>query len=143
MGVHGGEWRVHASAVDDIEVIVDALTWLGGDDSEVSTQKEKSTLGAPMNIIIAKMTAKQTIISLGKLRRRSIEEILDSGVDSLIDDDKNLHLRLSLEALSRGGAEMSRTKGEMVAKGKFKLEVYPGQSANQVAVGILEGLIGR
>ena len=77
MGVHGGEWRVHASAVDDIEVIVDALTWLGGDDSEVSTQKEKSTLGAPMNIIIAKMTAKQTIISLGKLRRRSIEEILD------------------------------------------------------------------
>jgi len=143
MGVHGGEWRVHASAVDDIEVIVDALTWLGGDDSEVSTQKEKSTLGAPMNIIIAKMTAKQTIISLGKLRRRSIEEILDSGVDSLIDDDKNLHLRLSLETLSRGGAEMSRTKGEMVAKGKFKLEVYPGQSANQVAVGILEGLIGR
>ena len=143
MGVHGGEWRVHASAVDDIEVIVDALTWLGGDDSEVSTQKEKSTLGAPMNIIIAKMSAKQTIISLGKLRRRSIEEILDSGVDSLIDDDKNLHLRLSLETLSRGGAEMSRTKGEMVAKGKFKLEVYPGQSANQVAVGILEGLIGR
>ena len=143
MGVHGGEWRVHASAVDDIEVIVDALTWLGGDDSEVSTQKEKSTLGAPMNIIIAKMTAKQTIISLGKLRRRSIEEILDSGVDSLIDDDKNLHLRLSLETLSRGRAEMSRAKGEMVVKGKFKLEVYPGQSANQVAVGILEGLIGR
>ena len=64
-------------------------------------------------------------------------------MDSLIDDDKNLHLRLSLETLSRGRAEMSRAKGEMVVKGKFKLEVYPGQSANQVAVGILEGLIGR
>ncbi len=48
VSVHRGEWRVHASAVDDIRIIEDSLVWLCGDGVTISTKKEKSTLGAPM-----------------------------------------------------------------------------------------------
>ena len=61
MSVHRGEWRVHASAVDDIRVIEDSLAWLCGDGVRISTQEEKSTLGAPMYTISAIMTAKQSM----------------------------------------------------------------------------------
>ena len=141
MSVHRGEWRVHASAVDDIRVIEDSLAWLCGDGVSISTQKEKSTVGATMYTISTSMTAKQSIYSLGRLERVSIEEILDSGVESRIDEDKFLHLRIDLAALSRGKGEVSLDKDKMVAKGRFKLEVYPGQSAHEVARSIFEGLI--
>ena len=143
MSVHRGEWRVHASAVDDIRVIEDSLTWLCGDGVSISTQKEKSTLGAPMYTISSSMTAKQSMLSLGKLQRQSIERILESGVDMRIDEDKFLHLRIDLAALSMGEGQVSLDKDKMVAKGRFKLEVYPGQSANEVAKSIFEGLIGK
>ena len=143
MSVHRGEWRVHASAVDDIRVIEDSLTWLCGDGVSVFTQKEKSTLGAPMYTISSSMTAKQSMLSLARLQRQSIEKILESGVDSRIDEDKFLHLRIDLAALSMGKGQVSLDKDTMVAKGRFKLEVYPGQSANEVAKSIFEGLIGK
>jgi len=143
MSIHRGEWRVHASAVDDIRVIEDSLTWLCGDKVSISTQKEKSTLGAPMYTISSSMTAKQSMFSLGKLQRQSIERILESGVDMRIDEDKFLHLRIDLAALSMGMGRVSLDKDTMVAKGRFKLEVYPGQSANEVAKSIFEGLIGK
>ena len=143
MSVHRGEWRVHASAIDDIRVIEDSLTWLCGDGVSISTQKEKSTLGAPMYTISSSMTAKQSLFSLGRLQRQSIERILESGVDSRIDEDKFLHLRIDLAALSMGKGQVSLDKDTMVAKGRFKLEVYPGQSANEVAKSIFEGLIGK
>ena len=141
MSVHRGEWRVHASAVDDIRVIEDSLAWLCGDGVSISTQKEKSTIGATMYTISTSMTAKQSMYSLGRLERVSIEEILETGVESRIDEDKFLHLRIDLAALSRGKGEVSLDKDKMVAKGRFKLEVYPGQSAHEVAMSIFEGLI--
>ena len=42
MSVHRGEWRVHASAVDNIRVIEDSLAWLCGDGVIISTREEKS-----------------------------------------------------------------------------------------------------
>ena len=143
MSVHRGEWRVHASAVDDIRVIEDSLAWLCGDGVRISTQEEKSTLGAPMYTIFTSMTTKQSLFSLGRLERDSIEEILDSGLESRIDEDKFLHLRICLGALTRGKVEVSYDKDRTVAKGKFKLKVYPGETEYEVARGIFEGLIEK
>tara|TARA_Y100000768_G_scaffold351132_1_gene301829 strand:- start:233 stop:517 length:285 start_codon:yes stop_codon:yes gene_type:complete len=94
-----------------------------------------------MYIISVNMTAKQTMFSLGRLDRVSIERILDSGLESMIDEDKYLHLRIDLAALSKGKGEVTLDKDTMVVKGRFKLEVYPGQSAYEVARSIFEGLI--
>ena len=143
MSVHRGEWRVYASAVDDLRVIEDSLEWLGGEGVSVSSQKEKSTLGAPMYTISTSMTTKQSLFSLGRLQRDSIEEILDSGLESRIDEDKFLHLRICLGALTRGEVEVCYDKDRAIAKGKFKLKVYPGQLANEVARNIFEGLIEK
>ena len=143
MSVHRGEWRVYASAVDDLRVIEDSLAWLGGDGSSVSSQKEKSTLGAPMYTVSLTMTTKQSLFSLGRLERDSIEKILDSGLESRIDEDKFLHLRICLGSLTRGKVEVCYDKDRAVAKGKFKLKVYPGQLENEVARGIFEGLVGK
>ena len=139
MSVHRGEWRVHASAVDDIRVIEDSLAWLCGDEVDISTQKEKSTLGAPMYTISANMTAKQSRFSLKRLESESITQILDLGLESRIDHDKYLHLRLDLEALAMGKVQVSLDKDTTIVKGKFKLEVYPGQAAAGVARNLLEG----
>ena len=106
MSVHRGEWRVHASAVDDIRIIEDSLVWLCGDGVTISTQKEKSTLGAPMYTISANMTAKQSMFSLGRLERVSIEGILDSGLESRIDEDKlpSLEDRFGCTVQGEGGS---------------------------------------
>ena len=133
MSVHRGEWRVHASAVDDIQVIEDSLAWLCGDGVKVSTRRENSTLGAPMYTISANMTAKQSRFSLSRLESQSINQILELGLESKIDQDKFLHLRIDLAALTRGKARVSQDRDTMIAKGKFKLEVYPGQVAYKVA----------
>ncbi len=138
MGLHGGEWRIHASAVDESKVIVDALSWLSGGGSEIITDKENSTLGAPMQTISVKMRGKQARLSLGMLEKESLREILENDLDKRIDDDKFLHIRLSLDRLVQGIGALSLNKDEPVAKGKFKLEVYPGQEA----IGVAEKLLG-
>lgn len=140
MSMHRGEWRVHASAVDDICVIEDSLAWLCGDRESVSTKNDKSALGAPMYTISASMNSKQSLFSMGRLETSSIDEILESGLESRIDEDNFLHLRIDLASLTMGRAAVSFDKHSMVAKGRFKLEVYPGQSAYEVARNMLEGL---
>ncbi len=141
MGLHGGEWRIHASAVDECEVIEDAVSWLSGGSSEISVHKEKSALGAPMQTISVKMKGKQALSSLARLENESLVSIIENGLDGRVDEDKFLHVRLKLERLVQGRGVLSQDSHESVAKGKFKLEVYPGQDSIEVAEKLLMGLI--
>jgi len=143
MSLHGGEWRIHASAVDEVNVIEDALSWLSGGLSEIITQKENSTLGAPMQTISVKMKGKQALSSLARMENESLVSMLEKGLPNRVDEDKFLHVRLSLGKLVQGQGVISQNSDEPVAKGKFKLEVYPGQKANEVAEDLLIGLIGE
>tara|TARA_B100001250_G_scaffold20986_2_gene17759 strand:- start:4779 stop:5249 length:471 start_codon:yes stop_codon:yes gene_type:complete len=143
MGLHGGEWRIHASAVDECNVIEDSLIWLSGGTSEIVVHKEKSTLGAPMQTIGVKMKGKQALSSLGRLENESLVSMIDNGLDRRVDEDKFLHVRLKLERLVQGQGVISDNSQESVAKGKFKLEVYPGQDSVEVAENLLLGLIGE
>ncbi len=141
MSLHGGEWRIHASAVDESKVIAEALSWLSGGESEIIVHKENSTLGAPMQTISVKMKGKQALLSLGMLEKESLRIILENGLDERIDDDKFLHIRLSLGRLVQGIGVLSMNKDDPVAKGKFKLEVYSGQEPIDVAEKLLGLLI--
>tara|TARA_B110000014_G_scaffold262336_2_gene256072 strand:- start:1230 stop:1520 length:291 start_codon:yes stop_codon:yes gene_type:complete len=91
-----------------------------------------------MQTISVKMRGKQARLSLGMLEKESLREILENDLDKRIDDDKFLHIRLSLDRLVQGIGALSLNKDEPVAKGKFKLEVYPGQEA----IGVAEKLLG-
>ena len=143
MGLHGGEWRIHASAVDEWKVIEDAVSWLSGGSSEIVVHKEKSTLGAPMQTISVKMKGKQALSSLARLENESLVSMLENGLGDRVDEDKFLHVRLKLERLVQGKGVVSQDSHETVAKGKFKLEVYPGQDSIEVAENLLMGLLGE
>ena len=72
MGLHGGSWRVHASAVDDMELITESVKWLCGLKDGVSVNKVKSALGATMYTIECKMGAKHARNSLGRINGDSL-----------------------------------------------------------------------
>jgi len=143
MSLHGGEWRIHASAVDDGKVIEDSLNWLSGGKSKIMIHKENSTMGAPMQTISVKMKAKAALSSLEMLEKESLSSMLENGLGSRVDEDKFLHIRLSLGLVVQGRAVISRRKEEPVVKGKFKLEVYPGSESIEVAEDLLIRLIGE
>ena len=133
MSLHGGVWRVHASAVDDLELISDSLKWLSDDIEGVNTERIKSALGAPMYCIECRMNSKKARESLGKIGQDSLNSLLSSGIGLKIDEDKVLHIRLDLGSLVRGKPVLARESGVSVVKGRFKLEVYPGQDASTIA----------
>ena len=96
-----------------------------------------------MKTISVKMKGKQAQSSLKRVEKESIDSLLENGIGSRVDEDKFLHIRLRLDRLVQGIAVISQNPDEPVAKGKFKLEVYPGQESNEVAEDFLIGLIGE
>jgi RNA binding exosome subunit len=136
--IHGGLWRVHASAVDDITLITDSLGWLCGDKDGVQVQRIKSALGAPMYCLECKMSAKVAKKSLRKIDSVSLLEWLSQGLQSRIDEDKVLHIRVGLEGLVMGTPFVIRSRNYGVVKGNFKLEVYPGQNPHDIAVNLIK-----
>ena len=86
MSLHGGEWRIHASAVDETRVIEDSLSWLCEGLSEIVVKKENSTLGAPMQTISVKMKGREALSSLAKVEAfREAEQYLVIDPDECID----------------------------------------------------------
>ena len=140
MSLHGGTWKVHASALDNEDVIRDALDWLSDGQAEITTENYKSALGAPMSTIIAKMNGKRAKKSFGKMGQEVIAELLENGIEGRIDEQKVLHLRLGLAELTNGEVKIVTTSFEPIVKGLFKLEVYPGETPSEVAVEFLEGI---
>jgi len=140
MSLHGGTWKVHASALDNEDVIRDALDWLSDGQAEITTENYKSALGAPMSTIVAKMNGKKAKKSFGKMGQEVISELLENGIEDRIDEQKVLHLRLGLAELTSGEVKIATTSSEPIVKGLFKLEVYPGETPAEVAVGFLEGV---
>lgn len=141
MSLHGGEWRIHTSSVDDFELITESLEWLSGEESEIIIENEKSALGAPMKTIWVKMKSKYSKKSLQRLEKSSLIQLLEGGLSRRIDEHKFLHIRISLEKLVRGMATVDYDQGDAIVKGKFKLEVYPGQKAIDIAEELVAGLI--
>ena len=141
MALHGGAWRVHASAVDDVELIADSIKWLCGGDEGIMVKRGKSALGAPMYTIECKMKPRIAMHSLERINSESLSSMLDFGLASQIDNDKILHIRIDLDSLVRGEAIVVRNNLGPVAKGRFKLEVYPGQDPASVAERLIEKLV--
>ncbi len=141
MGIHGGEWRVHASAIDDVALITESIKWLSGEGDNVSQKREKSAHGAQMHSIVAKMNSKRGKDSLSRVSKDSLFHILDSDIKKLIDDDKVLHIRIDLGRLVGGDAVIVEDSKNPVAKGRFKLEVYPGQDVSSVATKLIEEIL--
>ena len=139
MSLHSVSWRIHCSAMDDLEIIQSAMKQLSAVNSEVSWEKSKSYHGSPQTIlemrINNKKNAKQSLELLG---RSLLNQLVENGIESQIDDDKNLHIRLSLSSLVAGKLRLAEgSEWTSAVKGKYKIESYPGQDPSEVLLELI------
>jgi len=145
MGLHSARWRVHASAVDDVSLIEQGLRWLTGEGCEVNMEKGKSWHGSEQTIIEASISGrKASAYSLSRLGGEGLRNLLENGISNRLDEDKVLHIRISLAELVCGEVTIvSDDSSEATAKGRFKVESYPGQEVESVATGLIHELIEK
>ena len=139
MSLHSVSWRIHCSAMDDLEIIQSAMKQLSAVNSEVSWEKSKSYHGSPQTIlemrINNKKNAKQSLELLG---RSLLNQLVENGIESQIDDDKNFHIRLSLSSLVAGKLRLAEgSEWTSAVKGKYKIESYPGQDPGEVLLELI------
>ena len=139
MSLHSVSWRIHCSAMDDLEIIQSAMKQLSAVNSEVSWEKSKSYHGSPQTIlemrINNKKNAKQSLELLGK---SLLNQLVGNGIESQIDDDKNFHIRLSLSSLVAGKLRLAEgSEWTSAVKGKYKIESYPGQDPSEVLLELI------
>tara|TARA_B000000557_G_scaffold245508_1_gene227906 strand:- start:492 stop:881 length:390 start_codon:yes stop_codon:yes gene_type:complete len=125
--------------MDDLEIIQSAMKQLSAVNSEVSWEKSKSYHGSPQTIlemrINNKKNAKQSLELLG---RSLLNQLVENGIESQIDDDKNLHIRLSLSSLVAGKLRLAEgSEWTSAVKGKYKIESYPGQDPGEVLLELI------
>ena len=134
MGLHSATWRIHASAVDDLNLLKESLRWLTGDDCNLTVEKDKSWHGSKQTVLEAATKRKKTALkALAKLGDEALERLLDEGISRRIDDEKVMHVRIRLSNLARGEIVLiSEDDTVSVAKGQFKIESYPGNEPSDV-----------
>ena len=125
--------------MDDLEIIQSAMKQLSAVNSEVSWEKSKSYHGSPQTIlemrINNKKNAKQSLELLG---RSLLNQLVENGIESQIDDDKNFHIRLSLSSLVAGKLRLAEgSEWTSAVKGKYKIESYPGQDPGEVLLELI------
>ena len=125
--------------MDALEIIQSSMKQLSAVNSEVSWEKSKSYHGSPQTIlemrINNKKNAKQSLELLGK---SVMDQLVENGIESQIDDDKNLHIRLSLSSLVAGKLRLAEgSEWTSAVKGKYKIESYPGQDPGEVLLELI------
>ena len=125
--------------MDDLEIIQSAMKQLSAVNSEVTWEKSKSYHGSPQTIlemrINNKKNAKQSLELLGK---SVLDQLVENGIESQIDDDKNFHIRLSLSSLVAGKLRLAEgSEWTSAVKGKYKIESYPGQEPSEVLLELI------
>tara|TARA_B100000575_G_scaffold64406_1_gene49371 strand:+ start:10305 stop:10736 length:432 start_codon:yes stop_codon:yes gene_type:complete len=143
MGVLRAEWRVHATALDDLNLIDASLDWLCDSKESVEWSKQKSFHGPVMNTGLVTLNRKKKAFEcLRRLGREVHISLLEEGLDKRVDDEKNLHIRISLSGLVRGEVRLVNPEGrESSVKGKFKIESYPGSLVEDVITDLIYGMV--
>tara|TARA_B100000214_G_scaffold179667_1_gene129345 strand:- start:572 stop:1030 length:459 start_codon:yes stop_codon:yes gene_type:complete len=141
MGILRAEWRIHTCELDNMDLIEKSLEWLSGIDDCVVWEKDKSFHGPPISTGIVKIGRKKLAReSLERLGSETLQQLISDGLENRIDEDRNLHLRISLSKLVRGEVRLcSRDRSEAFVKGVFKIESYPGDNHLE----IITNLVGK
>ena len=125
--------------MDDLEIIQSAMKQLSAVNSEVSWEKSKSYHGSPQTILEMRINNKKNAKqSLELLSKSLLNQLVENGIESQIDDDKIFHIRLSLSSLVAGKLSLAEgSEWTSAVKGKYKIESYPGQDPSEVLLGLI------
>ena len=87
------------------------------------------------------MYKRQARESLGRLGSETLQQLLSDGLEKRIDDDKNMHLRISLSKLVKGEVRLcTRDRSEAFVKGLFKIESYPGDNHLEIITELVRSM---
>lgn len=133
MAIHHLSWQATASALEDEDVIAQAMDWLTGGKQDIIIEGEKSHHGATIHRIYCKITKKSAAVkSIPRLGTNALEEILDS-LESRLDEENVLHIRLALDQLTMAQVKIGDPKKQATIKCRIKLQVWPGENSVDVA----------
>ena len=134
MGLHSATWRIHARAVDDLDLLEGSLRWLTGEDCELAVERGKSWHGSEQTILEATTKRKKDALqALARLGNETLAGLLEEGVSKRIDDEKIMHVRIMLSRLVSGEVTLVTDDDAVAtAKGQFKIEAYPGSEPSVV-----------
>tara|TARA_B100000123_G_scaffold103239_1_gene75755 strand:- start:588 stop:1028 length:441 start_codon:yes stop_codon:yes gene_type:complete len=134
MGVHHISWQSTASGLEDEYIHAAALGWLVGDDEAVSIERMNSYHGSPIHIVTAEIKRKGKATKSLSLLGSELLNSLKSDLESRLDGNNVIHIRLDLIDLLSGKLTLTSPGDRPTVKGKAKLEVYPGNNAMDVAI---------
>ena len=141
MSVHNVMWRINCSAIDDDRVVDAAFAWLVGDDTKILVETEKSWHGATQRLLTSRSERRKASTSaLARLGQPLLSKIAEdkNWLESRIDDDRVLHIRLDLAKLALGEMVLTEANASRPSvKGQIKLEVYPKQDSIEIAQTVL------
>lgn len=141
VGLHHITWRATASALTHHEVVVEAMSWLIGDDDAVEIERSTSYHGAELWMVTAHSKKKGLAMkSLALLGIKNLEA-LQQTLEQRLDEDHVLYLRLNLDDLISSQLTLAESSGTGTVKGQAKIEVYPGQDALEQAQLTLQAAI--
>ena len=144
MGLHSATWRIHASGVDDLNLLKESLRWLAGNGCEFTIDKGKSWHGSPQTIMQARVSKKKAAEeSLARLGEAALTCLIKEGIAKRIDAEKVMHVRVELSKLVQGEVRLAADGHTgATAKGQFKIEVYPGSEPAGVMDGTIRSMLG-
>ena len=141
VGLHRITWRATASAVNNSDAVVDALSWLVGDEEAVEVERSTSYHGPELALIQAVSSKKKTaLISLSRLGEQALQ-VLKNELEDRLDEQNVLHIRIGFAELIDGRIVLLNTSETGTVKGQAKIEVYPGQDPLEEARAVLDEAI--
>ena len=137
MAIHHINCRTTSSGIDNLATIVDAMTWLCGDEELLSIDRTTSYHGSEINLISSHISKNRDIKSfVEKLKQTDLLKISENLTDR-IDDSNILHFRICLDSLISGEISLADAD-EKTVKCSIKIEAYPGQNAIEQIANVLE-----
>jgi len=134
MGVHHVSWQSTASGLEDEYIHAAALAWLVGDEEAISIERMNSYHGSAVHLVTAEIKKRgKATKSLSRLGN-NVLDLLKSELESRLDNDNVIHIRLDLIDLLAGKLTLTTPGDRPTVKGRAKLEVYPGNEPIDVAI---------
>ena len=133
-----GILHVHAAAtaheLQDIGLVTQALEWLTGTDWDVDMT---TSYHGPKVAMLSTQIKKNKQLESFTQKLEPHHATLLSELDSRLDENNVLHLRLNLESVLAQKIELIQSsENAPVIKVRIKLAVYPGQDVEAIAAEI-------
>ena len=133
-----GILHVHAAAtaheLQDIDLVTQALEWLTETDWDVDMT---TSYHGPKVAMLSTQIKKNKQLESFTQKLEPHHATLLSELDSRLDENNVLHLRLNLESVLAQEIELTQSsENAPVIKVRIKLAVYPGQDVEAIAAKI-------